>query len=246
MVMKKILLLFAGAFVGHAQVSIIPKAGYVFSSRRLAAVPKPNDGDIRATQGFTAGIGFNVPVGRNNLFSVQPELVYIQKGYLEESHVGIAGTIISNNRLNYMEMPVLGQLRFGTERIKGFVTAGPSLAYGLNGRSAFGSINAGFSDYSVKVRYGKAPGNPSPDVRYLDPKYYNRLELGMQAGLGIGLAAGPGVLQLEARYGHSLTRFFRGNDDNNDDYPFTYDDQPNYWNRAAGFTLGYAIPLKGK
>jgi hypothetical protein len=248
--MKKLLLLFApifaGAFVGRAQVSIIPKAGYVFSSQRLAAMPNPNNGDMKAIQGFTAGIGCNVPIGRSNLFSIQPELVYIQKGYQEEFRGGIARRVISKNRLNYLEMLVLGQLRFGTERIKALITAGPSLAYGLNGRFAFSSINAGFSDYSVKVRFRKAPENPSPDVRYLAPQYYNRLELGMQAGLGIGLAAGPGILQLEARYGHSLTRFFRGNDDNNDDYPFTYDDQPDYWNRAASFTLGYAIPLKGK
>jgi hypothetical protein len=42
--------------------------------------------------------------------------------------------------------------------------------------------------------------------------------------------------------GHGLTHFFKGNDDN---YR-TNDDHPNYWNRAAAFTLGYAIPLKGK
>jgi hypothetical protein len=200
------------------------------------------DQAIKTIRGFTAGIGFNVPVGKHNLFSIQPELVYIQKGYLAEYYTGIASTTISHHLLNYLEMLVLGQVRFGTERIKVFATAGPSLAYGLNGRYAHSSTNGIFSDYSGRTLFRKAPANASPDVRYLDPAYFNRLDLGVQAGLGIGMAAGPGALQVEVRYGHGLTHFFKGNDDN---YR-TNDDHPNYWNRAAAFTLGYAIPLKGK
>jgi hypothetical protein len=242
---KKILLLSATVFAfsaAIAQVSIIPKAGFTLATQRFEKMRSADDQTIKIIRGFTAGIGFNVPVGKNKLFSIQPELVYIQKGYLAEYYAGIASTTISHHLLNYLEMPVLGQVRFGTAQIKVVATAGPSLAYGLNGRYAHSNTNELFSDYSERVRFRKAPANASPDVRYLDPAYFNRLDLGVQAGLGIGLAAGRGVLQLEARYGHGLTHFFKGNDDN---YR-PYDDHPNYWNRAAAFTLGYAIPLKGK
>jgi hypothetical protein len=243
--MKKTLLLSAALFTfgaASAQVSIIPKAGFTLATQQFREKPDPNERDIMTNRGFTAGLGFNVPVGKSNLFSIQPELAYVQKGYRSAFHQGFIGTVISNNTLNYLEMPLLGQVRFGTERIKVFATAGPSLAYCLNGRYTFRSSNAKFSDSSVKVRFGNTPVDASPDVFYLDPQYHNRLDVGIQAGLGIGLAVGPGVLQLEARYGHGLTAFFKGNTDND----FSPDDDPDLWNRAAAFTLGYAIPLGGR
>jgi hypothetical protein len=251
--MKKTLLLFAAAFAfgaARAQVSVIPKVGLTLARQHFDQTPNTIFGKeyYKTNCGLTAGVGFNVPLSKEkSLFFLQPELLYVQKGqrfeYANEFYKAKGKDV-----MNYLEVPVLAQVKFGTEQIKCFVAAGPSLAYALGGRYAFdgvtlGGIAGGTSTHlEGRTVFRKAPENNISNNQYMDPAYFNRLDVGVQAGGGIGLAVGPGMLQLEARYGHSLTSFYKGNTDNNS----TADDQANFWNRTLAFTLGYAIPLGGK
>lgn len=236
--------LFAFGAAGHAQVSVIPKGGLTYSTVSLpnnSGVAFDKD-DVMSLPGFTAGIGFDLPIAGEGFFSVQPELLYIQKGYRAKT-TGDLGSREETDSYNYLEVPVLAKINFGSERVKLYVNAGPSFAYALNGRFTQ-KITAGplsFADEGKNI-FGEVPDNSIGDDAYLSPRHYNRVDAGVQFGGGIGLQVGPGAVLLDARYGMGLTNFFKGNRDNGD----SDDDRANVQNRVFAFTLGYAIPLGGR
>lgn len=132
--MKKTVLLAAlSAITGlaTAQVSIIPRAGITIANASLA-----DDNGLRngktSLLGFTGGLGFNFSVTDDNFFSIQPEILYVQKGF----SAAATGIINYNGdyRLNYVEVPLLFKINFGGEAVKLYVNAGPSVGYLLNGR----------------------------------------------------------------------------------------------------------------
>jgi len=245
--MKKNLLLVAALStfgVASAQVSIIPKAGLTLSTishKKTDNFPLEQD-DVVTNTGFTAGIGFNLPLTEDGFFSVQPELLYVQKGY-RINYTNPLGSLDSRQKFNYLEVPVLAKVNFGTETIKLYVNAGPSFGYALGG-SHESIVKSGPLSITTsgKNLFKEEPANTNGDDDYYDPKYYNRLDLGLQFGGGVGLAVGPGALLLDARYGMGLNYFYKGRTDNNSNG----DNEPNFKNRVFAFTLGYAIPLGGK
>ncbi len=195
----------------QAQVSLIPKAGITVTTISYDDEPPGQKGRV----GFVGGAGVEIGIIKN-FFSVQPELLFIQKGEKYE-----AGRVVTSSKLNYLELPVLAKVSFGSEAIKGYVNAGPSLAMGLTGNyKVEGGENAGETD----IRFG----DPSNDGRrYLD----NRFDFGLQFGGGASIGAGPGSVVVDARYGLGLSDL---------------NDESKSKNRAFAFTLGYAIPLSGR
>ena len=236
--------LFAFGAAGYAQVSVIPKGGLT-----LSTISRPNNSgfvfenpNVMSLSGFVAGVGFDLPIAGDGFFSVQPELLYIQKGYKAEATTDV-GFLVQTDSYNYLEVPVLARINFGSERVKLYVNAGPSFAYALNGRFTR-NVTLGPLSLSTEGKnvFKEEPENSIGDDEYLSPKYFSRVDAGVQFGGGIGLKVGPGAVLLDARYGMGLTNFFKGNRDN--DMP--NDDRANVQNRVFAFTLGYAIPLGGQ
>jgi hypothetical protein len=109
---------------------------------------------------------------------MQPELLFIQKGEQYQ-----AGGVVTKAKLNYLELPVLAKISFGSESVKGYVNAGPSLTLGLTGKQTVeGGPNAGETD----IRFGDRAGEGR---RYLD----NRFDFGLQ------LVGGPALGQDRVR-----------------------------------------------
>lgn len=246
--MKKTLLLFASALTfgaaAQAQVAIIPKGGLTLSTisyEKTDHFPIEED-DSKSITGFVAGLGFNLPITKDGFFSVQPEVLYLQKGYRID-YSNTFGSIDQEEKFNYLEIPVLGKVNFGTETIKLYVNAGPSFGYALNGKYE-SVVKAGPLSLTTSGKniFEAEPDNSTGDDAYYDPKYHNRLDIGVQFGGGVGLTVGPGAVLLDARYGLGLTNFYKGNTDNSSDA----DNDPNIKNRVFAFTLGYAIPLGSK
>jgi hypothetical protein len=213
--MKKQVFFLTGALLlalsSQAQISIIPKAGVTFST--ISYDQEPDD---QKTQiGFVGGAALDIGIVKN-FFSLQPELLFIQKGErFDERGVETKST------LNYLELPVLAKVSFGSESIKGYVNAGPSLALGLTGKYKIeGGENAGETD----IRFGDSANDGR---RYLD----NRFDFGLQFGGGGSFGLGPGSIVADIRYGLGLTDL---------------NDEDKAKNRTFAFTLGYAIPLRGK
>ncbi len=252
--MKKTLLFFATAFAfgtARAQVSIIPRGGLTFSTISFKETVNfiSDPAIVGPIAGFASGIGFNIPLAKDGVFSVQPELLYVQKGYrydVKEPWIDFQ----AREQFNYLEVPVLARLTLGIGKFKIYANAGPSLAYGLNGQNKFIWNTSGRSSTSSgKNIFRNAPNGYSwgdDNKYYYDPKYYNRFDLGGQFGGGVGFSIGPGDLLLDARYGLGLSHFYKGDKSAyNNTYPIT-DRDPNVKNRVFALTLGYAIPLGSK
>src|SRR5688572_22040218 len=110
----------------NAQVSIAPRVGVNLSTIGYT------DGDddlvdfLNEDKTNTTGIlfGFAANFQVNEMFSVQPEILFSQKGYKLENE----GDWVKE-KLNYLEVPLLARLSFGDEALKFFVNAGPYAAY---------------------------------------------------------------------------------------------------------------------
>jgi hypothetical protein len=248
--MKRTLLLAAALFAfgaaAQAQVSIIPKAGIVSSTiwfKETANFVSDAETVGRVT-GITSGVGFNVRLAKDGAFSVQPELLYVQKGY-RVNFSNAAGSLDSRVQFNYLEVPVLARFTLGMERFNLYINAGPSFAYGLNGQYEIVSGAGAFSStHAGKNIFGKRPDTYMGTATYYDPKSYSRVDVGLQFGGGAGLSAGPGTLSIEARYGLGLSHFYKG-DKSNYNFPIP-DRDPNIQNRVFALSLGYAVPLGGR
>ncbi|CAM3449503.1 porin family protein [Pontibacter korlensis] len=212
---NKILLTVAAAlglaFAAEAQtVSIGPRVGATFAKLNLSGDDEFTDEVkdlIQSKPGLQFGAVANVMV--NDLFSVQPELLYVQKGYQIEE-----GGVSAKETMNYLEVPVLAKISFGSGQVQGFVTAGPSVGYWL----------------SAKNKYEYDGEEETEDYEFEDED--NRTEFGANFGVGLAYKVGAGALNLDVRYGLGLSNLY---DDSGDDSKVK--------NRVVGVSLAYLFSL---
>ena len=81
------------------------------------------------------GAFLNLPIG-TNVFSIQPEFNYLNRGFSYDREVDLAGQSIEFDRtLSYIDLGVLARLNFGTSDGLGFyVGAGPQFSYAVSGQ----------------------------------------------------------------------------------------------------------------
>lgn len=215
----------------HAQ-TLIPKAGVTISTMAVE-----DDQGIKSKIGYTFGIGYNIPV--NDLFSIQPELNYVQKGLkrdFDEEGPYYELSQKSSLTVNYLELPVLVKMTFGTET-KFYLNAGPSIAMGLGGRDKSKIdytlepqgddplVGTGHIETTGKVKFGKMPDGYEGEDRYFE----NRFDIGAQFGGG---AIINDKIMIDLRYGLGFSNLY-GNDD---------DDRSKH--RVLQFTIGAPISIK--
>lgn len=212
---KRVLLLTSAcllAFGAQAQISIIPKGGVTLATVSHDEEPRGQESKV----GFVGGAAVEIGLVEN-FFSVQPELLFIQKGEKYD-----AAGVTTRSTLNYLELPVLAKVSFGSEVIKGYVNAGPSLSLGLSGTH---KVEGGETPGERAIRFGSRGSDANR--QYVD----SRFDFGLQFGGGVRVGVGPGAVIGDVRYGLGLTDLY---------------DEDRSKNRAFAFTLGYAIPLSGK
>jgi hypothetical protein len=202
-------------------VYLIPKGGITSSNVNF-------DQDLanqKSNMGFIGGLGLSFPITSDNFVAVQPEILYTQKGFKANY------SNVNNARINYnyLEVPLLLKVNFGEEAFRAFVNAGPSFGYAMGGRMRG-------DNQDMKIKFGTNAN--TNDMMYLNPDNVNRLDIGIQFGVGAGIAAGPGDVTLEARYGIGLTDF-----NNISGAP---DSANKSKNRVIALMLGYAIPFGGR
>lgn len=148
--------------------------------------------------GFVGGVMLNAPLVADGFLSIQPELLYSQKGYKNNSS-SVFGLYRYEGRANYnyLDLPVLVKINAGGF----FVEAGPQFNYLLNRNDE-------------TVRYNNLTGNR---VEYGSGDYdlsnVRRFEVGYAAGIGFQSTNG---LILDLRYNGAFTDFskdgYQGND----------------------------------
>jgi len=209
--------------MSFGQISIGPKVGLNFAT--ITADSDASEGKGSAT-GLNAGAVINI--GINDMFSIQPEILFNQKGVKYGFDIlGVsAKTVIKES---YLDIPVLAKVAFGGESVKGFVNAGPYLGYALS-RSGYSEVD------------GEKTDMDSEDLEYddddSDGSKSNRLDLGLAFGAGVQFAAGPGNLFVEARYWLDFTDAVKY-DETPDDYTATK-------NRVFAVSVGYLFTLGGE
>jgi hypothetical protein len=236
--MQKILmsLFVLGAVVaGHAQ-TIIPKAGLTISSTNASVTDAGLDTKLSSAAGFTVGVGYNYPLGTvgKGLFSVQPELAFIQKGFKAKStgefYMGEAIFEMEADqhyKINYLEVPLLSKIEFGSPSARFFFLAGPSIGYGLGGKlSGTMTLDDGYEvfegDIDADIKFGEEPD----DEEIEDVYFNNRVDFGLQLGAGVTLA---NRIAVEVRYGLGLSNL---------------SDESDSANRVVQFTVGVPLKLK--
>jgi hypothetical protein len=227
--MKKhfILLLafFAIANLSMAQVSLIPKAGVTIANVALDDDNFHSD-NKKNMIGFTGGLGINFALTEDEFLSLQPEILYVQKGFAAEQN-GLTDYEYTY-KLDYLEVPVLLKIGFGGEVVRGYVNLGPSVGYLLSGNvkgeGDFAEIIS--EDVDEKIEF--------TDSETDDPTklHANRIEFGANFGAGLGVSlGGRSLLFVDARYNAGLTDFNKDSKSKN---------QPIY------LTAGFKIPITGR
>jgi len=146
-----------------------------------------------------------VEIGISGGFAVQPEIVFVQKGWKEKyPFLDLEAEAI----FNYFDVPILLKYKFGAETVKGYFAAGPTIGYAISGKT--------------KVN-GEAE-------KIEDWRDYNRFEIGVSLGAGIGFTAGSGTLFLDARYLLGLS-------------DLSVDEDNTFKNKGISISVGYMALL---
>ncbi|WP_051718445.1 porin family protein [Hymenobacter sp. IS2118] len=177
--------------------------------------------------GFLGGVMVNIPVVEN-FFSVQPEILYSQKGFDNKpteftTVLGAKQKREGSVNYNYLDVPVLLKINAG-----GFIVeAGPQYSYLL------GSNNE--TKTTTTPALGGAPSTTQANDKN-DVSGLNRNELGYLAGVGYQANNG---LSLSLRYTGALSDFVKS-----DDNTYFNGDLKNARHSAFQLSLGYLIGSK--
>ncbi|TGD78245.1 porin family protein [Hymenobacter wooponensis] len=223
------LLTVAAASSAQAQgVRLGLRAGANYSN--LAGNVK-NENTYNNKFGFLGGVMLNADVTGDGFFSIQPEVLYSQKGF-ENKPTEYTNTILGVGytekregkvNYNYLDVPVLLKINAGGL----IVEAGPQYSYLLSAND------------ETKITRTRQP-NGTPNVIEAQDKKdvsgFKRSELGYVAGVGYQADNG---LSLNLRYTGAFSDFVKS-----DNGTYFNGDLANARHSAVQLSLGYLIPSK--
>ncbi|WP_238395730.1 porin family protein [Pontibacter pudoricolor] len=216
--MKKLFIigamLFAGATAVQAQSGIGIRAGANMSN---LSGDLRNENNFENKWGFHGGITYNIGIV-DNFFSIQPELLYSQKGFKNADTEFVVGGVnykrTGKVNYNYLDLPVLAKIKAGPL----YFEAGPQASYliGVNNETKT------YLDGNLQ--------STSRDEK--DKEGLKEFEFGYGAGVGFALG---NSLNLGVRYNGSFSDFV------DEDVNFN-GDVTNARHSTIMFTLGLTIP----
>lgn len=222
--MKKTTLILATAFAAlaassatHAQgIRLGVKAGANLSNLSGDLV---NEDQYENKLGFHGGVMLNIGLLDDGFLSVQPEVLFSQKGYTyADDEYTLGGSRIKRDgdvTYNYIDVPVLLKIKAGSV----YFEAGPQYSYLLKAKNDYKSTSNGNS----VVEYTNS----------FNLDNVNRNEIGYAAGLGY---QSDGGLLIGLRYNGSFTDFGK------DGYQDT--ETRNARNSVFQASVGYLLPSK--
>ncbi|MFC5269530.1 porin family protein [Adhaeribacter terreus] len=219
----------AGLFFSDAKaqsISVGPRVGINFSHVAFTEGDAGHRNAFKSDQEDLTGahVGIVANLGLTEMLSIQPEILYSQKGHRHEGIYRPWNTPYEYKySLNYLEIPVLLKATFGSENLHAFVNGGPYLGYLLGGKNNYliGG-NESETELELKYRNGVKP---------------NRSDVGLAFGGGFGSKIGPGNLALELRYGLGLSDLNQYQQERDPRWP-------KYSNRTLGVSVSYLVPIQ--
>lgn len=220
--MKKIaFLLFTAltiSFASQAQIGV--KLGANLTN--LAGDLQDED-NFQNKLGFVGGITYNIPLSSDNFVSIQPELLYSQKGYKRSDYTTTNATTGQQLRYegkvnySYLDLPVLLKINAGPV----FFEAGPQFSYLLSIKD-----NTEVTDVATGVDF--------ESYQRVDKDPLAEFEVGYAAGVGVQIPLG---LSLNLRYNGSVSALAK--DDNRDELA-------NGRHSVYQATIGFKLPTGNK
>jgi hypothetical protein len=178
--------------------------------------------------GFLGGVMLNVPIIQDGFLSLQPEILYSQKGF-ENKPTEFTGLLGAKQKregkvnYNYLDVPVLLKVRAA-----GLIfEAGPQYSYLLSANNE--------TKTTTTPALGGSPTTAESQNK-TDVSGFNRNELGYLAGVGYEASNG---LSLSLRYTGAFSDFVKS--DNN---TYFNGDLKNARHSAFQLSLGYLISSK--
>lgn len=207
----------------QAQLYLGPKIGLNVSTMRYKK-DYLNENEYTVKPIYAYQVGGILHYKANKRWSVQLEMQYSQKGR-EISHEGL-NYVRDLLKCSYMEIPLLFRASFGGRQIRGYLNAGPRLAYWMNGKGAFSSavLRRGISTSAYDGDRGT--GGPDvleyeldPEQSNLDSPYkirvpkLNYVQMGLDFGMGLAIPVidESQLFFIDVRY--SLMQSFVGQND---------------------------------
>jgi len=172
---------------GFSGIKLGVKGG--FSLADLTFKPELTDSPLTSKAGAVGGISLNVGIA--SFFSLQPEVLYVQKGTKGSDTVeGVE--ITGKYELDYVEVPLLLNFSFAKEG-SSFV---PSI---------FAGPYAGFNA-RAKIKVTEAGESYSEDFK----DEVKDTDFGLTFGIGLGKKIGSGKITIDVRYDLGLTNIAEG------------------------------------
>lgn len=212
--MKKIaLLLFTALFISFAsQAQIGIKLGANLSN---LSGDLQNEDFNENKLGFVGGLSYNIPLSTDNFISIQPELLYSQKGFkyadFKFAQGGLNFTREGKVNYSYLDLPILLKINAGGF----FFEGGPQLSYLL-----------GIKD---KTEVTGPTGIDTEESRKISKDGLAELEIGYAAGLGYMTPFG---FSIGLRYNGSISALAKDNQD----------ELTNARNSVYQATIGFKLP----
>lgn len=201
------------AVMAQAQVGV--RAG--FNVATINQDTEFQDAEEPWRPGFNIGLASQFTMGE--VFSIAPELIYTQRGYLVEYGSGAE----RNVRYDYLSLPVMFRLSFG-DVLKGYVNAGPTFGYLLSGNyRQEGEILGINYDVDESISFN-SDGDEDWD---LDA---SRFEIGGAIGGGIMLDTEGGTFLIDLRYTQGFTNIA------------DFSETDSYKNQVVSVSLIYLVP----
>lgn len=226
--MKKILLLLGAITFCYSQVQaqhikIGPEIGINWTKFNVDQ-PGIDQDDYKSLAGLK--IGGIADIRFDRMFSIQPGLFFSQKGSKEKyTDFGGATNTYHNNkiRVNYLEIPLNFQLRFGHPyRGQFFIGAGPYLAFAVGGEITTKTTVRDDDGFTIDA------SNDSYDLEIGDDDFNDDVK-GTDAGLNLNLGfMAPRGFFIRGNAGIGLSNILPGGDD---DYSVR--------NLSAGLSIGF-------
>ncbi len=184
------------------------------------AVSNIEDISTNSITGFSIAGVLDIPVAGN--FSIQPEIVFIQKGFNQEETFEIFGetfTVKADQIVNHIDVPILAKYAFvNSETLVVYAAVGPVLGYAISGK------------YKVESNGEKE----TMDINF-DDDGLNRFDFGASFGAGAGFGVGPGHIIVDLRYVMGFSNLIKDPVDN---------EKVN--NTGFGASVGYVVPIGGE
>ncbi len=214
------LMLFTGT-MAWAQVGI--KAGINMASlSRDAGEDTFEEYEEKSILGFQAGLTFELPIA--GPLAIQPEFLFVQKGGKSEFAVNSDNKGKASVVYNYLEIPLLLKLKFGS-------TDGEGAAFYLIGGPYAGYVISGKAKQELTVLGQTTESEQKIDYDDDDFDDEGRLDWGTTFGAGVHL----GRMFIDARYNLGINNILDNDDDNGTN------DDPFLRTRGIGLTLGFVL-----